>query len=220
MIPRILALDTTHEFGSLALASGASVLEELLLHSREGFAHLLFGHIEQLLGRHGTAIGEVDCFAAASGPGAFTGVRVGLACIKGLAEATRKPAVAVSNLAALAGFGTRTLRGPLIDARRGEIYGAVYDSSGLCVQAESVSRLDRWLETVPQGDIEFVAMDPELFRASLPGSCGPIKAAPRGLAGSIARIAYRRLLTGAALDPADLEANYVRRSDAELHLGE
>ncbi len=72
----------------------------------------------------------VDCFAAASGPGSFTGVRVGLACVKGLAEALGKPAVAVSNLRAIASFGTAPWRAVVLDARRGEIYGAVYDAAG------------------------------------------------------------------------------------------
>ena len=86
--PLILALDTTHEFGSIALLEGRKVVEEVLLHSPDGFGHVLFGHLERLLDRNGRRVDEIACFAAAAGPGSFTGVRVGLACIKGLAEAT------------------------------------------------------------------------------------------------------------------------------------
>ena len=68
---------------------------------------------------------EIDCFAAASGPGSFTGVRVGLAAVKGLAEALGKPAVGISNLRALSLFGKAALRAVVLDARRGEVYGAV-----------------------------------------------------------------------------------------------
>src|SRR4051812_24387056 len=104
-----LALDTTGESGSIALARDGAVLEEVPLYSPEGFGHLLFGEIASLLSRHGVALSAVDVFASASGPGSFTGVRVGLAAIKGLAEATQRKVVAVSNLQALAVFGSRAM---------------------------------------------------------------------------------------------------------------
>jgi len=74
----VLSIDTTHEFGSVALLEGESVIEEILLHSPDGFGHVLYVHLERLFGRHGRRVDQVDCFAAASGPGSFTGVRVGL----------------------------------------------------------------------------------------------------------------------------------------------
>ncbi len=104
------------------------VIEEVALDSPDGFAHVLFGEIERLLARHGLGIEQVDAFASASGPGSFTGVRVGLTAVKGLAEATGRKVVAVSNLEALAWFGSRPLRAAVLDARRGEVYGGVYDA--------------------------------------------------------------------------------------------
>ncbi|MBV9155995.1 MAG: tRNA (adenosine(37)-N6)-threonylcarbamoyltransferase complex dimerization subunit type 1 TsaB, partial [Acidobacteriaceae bacterium] len=92
----ILALDTSSEFGSLALRPNGQLVAELSLHSTEGFAHLIFPAIEQILTRAGIRLSEIDCFAAASGPGSFTGVRVGLSAVKGLAEATGKRAIGVS----------------------------------------------------------------------------------------------------------------------------
>ena len=215
----ILAIDTTHEFGSLALLRGAEVLEETLLHSPEGFGQILFGRIAELLARHATQTAEVDCFAAAAGPGSFTGVRIGLACIKGLAEATGKPAVGVSNLAAMATFGSAALRAVVLDARRGEVYGAVYDAHGAAVVPESVSPFTVWLETLPPGEIEFVSMDFSPFALALAGTRfagSPVTTAPRALAAAVGRIARERLRAGQAADPAALDANYVRRSDAEL----
>ena len=73
----ILAVDTTHEFGSLALLDGTEVVEEVLLYSPEGFGQVLFARLAELLDRRSRKIQEVDCFAAASGPGSFTGVRRG-----------------------------------------------------------------------------------------------------------------------------------------------
>lgn len=215
----LLAIDTTHEFGSLALMQGEDVLEEVLLHSPEGFGQILFERLAQLLGRHGRSVREIGCFAAASGPGSFTGVRIGLACVKGLAEAGGKPAAAVSNLEAMAAFGIGTLRAVLLDARRGEVYGAVYNDRGQAVLPETVMPLPSWLHTLPAGEIEFVAMDFAPFATALSGTRfagAPVTSAPRALAAAVGRIALRRWRAGLVSDPAALDANYVRRSDAEL----
>lgn len=218
MTPLILAVDTTHEFGSLALLRGGETLAEMELHAPEGFAHVLYPHLARLLERHGVAVAAIDCFAAASGPGSFTGVRVGLACVKGLAEAVGRPAVGVSNLQALACFGTRPLRAVVLDARRGEVYGAVYDADARPVVAETVAPFSRWLESLPD-DVEFVCADFAPFRGSLEGTRfadAPMVIAPRALAATVGRLAAARFEAGDAQDPAALDANYVRRSDAEL----
>ena len=219
MKPLILAVDTTHEYGSLALLRGAETLEERGLHAPDGFAHVLYARLRELLARQGLRAQQIDCFAAASGPGSFTGVRVGLACVKGLAEALGRPAVAVSNLQALACFGRRGLRATVLDARRGEVYGAVYDAAARLVGAEMVAPLERWLAGLPEGDLEFVSPDLAPFRPALEGTrfAGtPVVTAPRELAAAVGRLALERWEAGEALDPAALDANYVRRSDAEL----
>ncbi len=211
----ILSIDTTREFGSLALARGGTLLEEMPLYSPEGFGHVLYGHLARLLERHGVRADDIDCFAAASGPGSFTGVRVGLACVKGLAEATGKPVVAVGNLRAIASFGTRPLRAALLDARRGEIYGGVYGAAGEAVLPETVARFQDWLAALPGGLIEFLTTDPERFAAALPPGA-VLTPVPRTLAAAIARLALGAFRHGRAQDPAAIDADYVRRSDAEL----
>jgi tRNA threonylcarbamoyladenosine biosynthesis protein TsaB len=219
MTPLILAVDTTREYGSLALARGGEPMEEALLHSPSGFAHVLFGALEDILRRAAVKIEEIDLFASASGPGSFTGVRIGLSFAKGLAEAMGKPAVAVSNLRALASFGSAALSAPLLDARRGEIYGAVYGGSGELVREEGVAPASAWLERLPAGDLEFVCVDEAFARSVLAGTAfesARVTVAPRSLAGAIARVAADDFAGGRATDPAALDANYVRRSDAEL----
>jgi tRNA threonylcarbamoyladenosine biosynthesis protein TsaB len=195
----ILSIDTTSEFGSIALTEANVVVEEIALHAPEGFGHVLFGYIEELLDRNGTTVHQMECFAGAAGPGSFTGVRVGLAAAKGLAEATGKRMVAVSNLRALASFGTAPLRATVIDARRGEIYGAVYNSRLELVMPEVVMKFDAWLATLPPGY--------ELISSIT---------APRALAAAIGHIAWDEFTLGRSSDPAEIDANYVRRSDAEL----
>ena len=194
---RLLAIDTTSDSASIALAEGDRVLEEVALHSPDGFAHVMFPEIEALLARHKLKITDIEGFAAASGPGSFTGVRVGLTAAKGLAEATGRKVVAVSNLQAIASFGTRALRAPVIDARRGDIFGAVYDAELRLVSPEVVMKFEDWLPTLPEG-------------------AEVMNDVPRLLAGAIARIAAKRFEAGLAQDPAEIDANYVRRSDAEL----
>jgi tRNA threonylcarbamoyladenosine biosynthesis protein TsaB len=213
----VLAIDTTGDVGSIALAGERGVIEEMMLDSPDGFAHVLFDEIKRLLGRHALNVRQIDAFASASGPGSFTGVRVGLTAVKGLAEATGRKAIAVSNLQALAWYGSRPLRAVVLDARRGEVYGGVYDNQLQLVQEEVVAKLPVWLASLPQGDLEIVTQGFPPGGATAPvfGNHRLVQA-PKVLAGSIGRIAFDRLLTGEVLDPAEVDANYVRRSDAEL----
>jgi tRNA threonylcarbamoyladenosine biosynthesis protein TsaB len=193
---KILAIDTTSDLGSIAIVEGAHVMEEVVLKSGDGFAHVLFGEIEQLLARHGLTLHDIEGFASASGPGTFTGVRVGLAAVKGLAEALGRKVAAVSNLKAMADFGTRELRAPWMDARRGEIYGAVYSAALEPLRDEVVMKQDAWRASLPEG-VEILS-------------------SPRALAGAIGKIAAREFAAGRGLDPGAVDANYVRRADAEL----
>ncbi len=207
----VLAIDTTGESASIALVGQEGLIEEVALDSPDGFAHVLFAEIERLLARHGLSVEQIDAFAAASGPGSFTGVRVGLTAVKGLAEATGRKVIAVSNLQALAWYGTRPLRAAVLDARRGEVYGGVYDAALRPVQEEVVTKLADWLAALPAGDLEIVTHGLQLDALAI-----PVRAAPTSLAGSIGHIAFDRLGRGEVLDPAEIDANYVRRSDAEL----
>jgi tRNA threonylcarbamoyladenosine biosynthesis protein TsaB len=209
----ILALDTTSEFGSVALRTNGEAVAELALHSAEGFAHLLFPAIDKLLAHADVRLGDIDCFAAASGPGSFTGVRVGLAAVKGLAEAMNKPAIGVSNLRALASFGNLPFRAVVLDARRGQVYAAVYDSELAPVLSEVVLEFSVWLDSLRAPEYEFIAG--AKLRTQLKGTRFEsmlFMEAPRSLAPAVAYCAER--LPGS--DPAVLDANYVRRSDAEL----
>ena len=193
---KILALDTTSELGSIAVTGDDRVIEEIVLEAGAGFAKILFGEIEKLLARNSLKLADIGGFASASGPGTFTGVRVGLTAVKGLAEAMSRQVVGVSNLKAMAYFGTREWRAPWIDARRGDIYGAVYNAALDLVQDEVVTKRDAWLAALPR--------DAEILSE------------PRALAGAIGIIAARDFAAGRGLDPAAVDANYVRRSDAEM----
>jgi tRNA threonylcarbamoyladenosine biosynthesis protein TsaB len=217
--PLILAVDTTSEFGSIALRSGGCMALERAIHSPDGFGHLLFGEIETTLQEAGVGLSEITCFAAAAGPGSFTGVRVGLTAAKGLAEVHAKPIAAISNLRALATFGTRERRAVILDARRGDVYAAVYDSKLECWSEEVVMKLPAWLETLSDESYEFITVTGSPFRTSLAGTRFAEMAwteSPRAMAGAVGLCAELDLAAGRPLDPLTADANYVRRSDAEL----
>jgi tRNA threonylcarbamoyladenosine biosynthesis protein TsaB len=192
-----LAVDTTAESGSIALADGNGVLEEVPIHAPQGFSRVLFGEIEGLLARQSVGLRDIELFAGACGPGSFTGVRVGLSAIKGLAEVLGKRVVAVSNLEALAEFGTTGLRATVIEAHRGEVYAAVYDGAGNAVIPEAVLPFENFVQLVGRREVEWIRSSP-------------------ALAGAVAAIAIRKATKGLSHDPAAIDANYVRRSDAEL----
>lgn len=204
---KILALDTTGVFGSVALVEDQHTIEEVPLHSTDGFAHLIFGAIESALARQAWQLSDIDLFAAASGPGSFTGVRVGLTAAKGLAEATGKKAAAVSNLKAIASFGDAALRAPLLDARRGQIFAALYGGDLEIIQPEIVIAFPDWQAQLPAG-VQFIGQDLAPFALG----DRPQVIAPRAIAAAVARLAAQQ----GGEDPAALDANYVRRSDAEL----
>jgi tRNA threonylcarbamoyladenosine biosynthesis protein TsaB len=212
---RILSLDTTTEHGSLALSVNGETVGEMEIHSTEGFGHLIFGGIETLLSKCGWKLADVDAFAAAAGPGSFTGIRVGLSAVKGLAAALARPLVAVSSLQALAWYASAPSRAPFINARRDEVFGAVYSAGLEILRPETVSPLPEWLAALPDGEVELVCSpaDRQLLSAF---SDRFVKEAPKSLATAVGSIAHTRLAAGMAADPAAADANYVRRSDAEL----
>ena len=212
----VLAIDTAQEFGSLALAYGGELLEEVPLHAPDGFSGILFDQLQKLLRRNHMELKEVDLYAAAAGPGSFTGIRIGLSAAKSLAFANTKPCYGVSNLAAMANLGTEATRAAVIDARRGEVYGAVF---GADPTLEMVAPFPHWLAALPEGVREILAFDFSPFALALDAS--PYARAsrtncPRALAASVAELALERFRLGEDGDPALVDANYVRRSDAEL----
>ena len=188
------------------------IAEEVAIFAPDGYGQLLFGQLGALLKRLEVPVTAIDCFATARGPGSFTGVRVGLAAMKGLAFATSKPVCAIPNLEAIASLGSAPMRAAFIDARRQQIFAAIYDEHLNVVSPEVVTSLPQWLSGIGDRDIEFLSTD--LTGYDL-GS-RPAKSVGNCLAGVIGQLSYRRFTNGLAQHPSELDANYVRRADAEL----
>lgn len=208
MTTRILAVDTTCEYGSVALIENDRVMEEVAIHAPDGFGQALFGYLEKWR----LTLKDIDCFACAQGPGTFTGVRIGLAAMKGLAFALSKPVCAISNLQAIAFLGSEPLRAAFLDARRDQIFGAVYDAQSNLICGEVVTSLPRWMASLDGKEVEYLTTDLELC------SVGPMstKAVGTSLAGAVGVLASRKYAQGQAGHARSIDANYVRRADAEM----
>ncbi|MDD2581217.1 MAG: tRNA (adenosine(37)-N6)-threonylcarbamoyltransferase complex dimerization subunit type 1 TsaB [Desulfuromonadaceae bacterium] len=127
----ILAIDTSTSLASIAVAVDEQVVAESLVNTNRTLSARLVPEIERLLATAGLGISDIDIFASATGPGSFTGIRGGVATIQGLALALGKPCTGFSSLAMLAmNFSlATTLVCPMLDARKSEVYAALYDCS-------------------------------------------------------------------------------------------
>ncbi len=217
----ILAIDTSWKHGSLALARGdASHFELLETAALTGgaFSAELVPQIAAALANRSLRKQEIDGFAAISGPGSFTGLRVGLAAIKGLAEVLKKPIATVSVLEALAivsGVNGRVFAA--LDAQRDEVFLGEYDirpSQATLLRQESLLTREAFLAALPAGAI-IVTPDASLATVALPGGT-TLRQIERPGAEVVAHIGLRKILAGETTSPEALDANYVRRSDAEI----
>lgn len=211
---RIVAIDTSGRNGSVALCRGDdSKLELLGMAAIEGgtYSARLMPCIADLLNQSALIKSQIDGFVVVDGPGSFTGLRVGLSTAKGLCEVLRKPLATVSMLEALAityGEGGETVT-TVLDAGRGEMYVAEYELGGhrAALHHQAIVKLADFLAQVPSPQSRVIATVPKIAGATV---VEPLHA------DTIARIGIRKLLAGETADPATLDANYIRRSDAEL----
>ena len=219
----LLAVDTSGREGSLALARAddanrSASLEILELVALEGgnFSAQLVPQIAALLAKHEFAQRDIGGFAVATGPGSFTGLRVGLAAVKGLAEVLEKPIVAVSRLEAVARASAEQGRViAALDAGRRQTYVGEYDLTpeyATCVKEQLLS----WEELASYAAGRAVTTpDPLLAEATRQSGVNVLKIEFPN-AGAIARIGWEKLAAGELADIAALEANYIRRTDAEI----
>lgn len=128
--PLVLGFDTSHRKGSVAIARGEEILCECLFDAADTHSATLMPAIDAALGMAKVGISDVEMFAVTIGPGSFTGLRIGLATVKAFAAVGRRPVVPATSLEVLAAafpFSERSVF-PVIDAHKGEVYGALYDT--------------------------------------------------------------------------------------------
>jgi tRNA threonylcarbamoyladenosine biosynthesis protein TsaB len=229
----ILALDTSSPAGSLAVLRGEKVIGVVSTLAEETYSSRMFRHLEFLLQELSLKLDQFDLFAVAAGPGSFTGLRVGLTAAKGWAEVYKKPVVGISGLEAIAAQSQSPapIIVPILDARRGQVYFGVYrrQNERLALEGdECVMNPGEFFEAIRArvGLAEFaiVSPTPEVIAGPLSRletdhavrSAVKIEQASAALAPWIGLLGYGRAQRNELSDALTLDANYVRRTDAEV----
>jgi len=231
----VLALDTSSPSGSLAVLRDEKVVGVVSTATGEVYSSRMFRELEFLLGELSLRMEEFELFAVAAGPGSFTGLRVGLAAVKGWAEVYGKPIAAVSALEAVAvqAHSNAGMIVPVLDAR-GQVYFGLYRRAtggtgeirlGLDGEEYVMTPAEFFEALREQGagaEFAIVTPQPELFsggasRDKIAVLRGAVEPASSVLAPFIGQLGFQQARRGALADPLTLDANYVRRTDAELH---
>ena len=220
----VLAIDTSGKSGGITLAEGDTQSFRAVESSAipgGTFSAQLVPELATLLGKHGFQPQDIGGFVAVSGPGSFTGLRVGLSAIKGFAEALQKPVAVVSLLEALAILSAKEGRiAAALDAGRSEIFFGVYDvqDGRAATQKEDLLSQSGFLEEAQMGGLISLVTSDALV-AQLASATGiDISEIERPSSESIARIGLKKLLAGETVAAEALDANYMRRSDPEIFL--
>lgn len=222
----ILGIDTSGRQGSVALvrAQGEELLTlELAPISGGQYSERLVPVIAELLAHHGIERSGVGLIAVASGPGSFTGLRIAIATVKGLAEAFATPVVDVSVLEAIA--IASVAEGKVVaalDAQRSEVFFGEYavapgGTEPARKNREALAGFDDFTALLARGGLAPKVFTPdEALAARLRAASIDAEILARPSAEAFARIAYGKFLAGIRTDVATLDANYLRRSDAEI----
>lgn len=218
----ILALDTTTRAGSAAVVRNGEVVAELVGDAAITHGQRLPADLMRVLEYADVAIADVELLAVAAGPGSFTGLRVGIATVQGLAMAHGRKVAPVSTLEALAwgGAGSEEPRGAWMDAQRGEVFAALYGSHGRPLAAPTSARpeatLDAWRGIVDLSRVTFIGDGAVRYTPAITREAGAFAriVPPTPLAGVVGRIAFEQ--PHRAVVPHAITPIYIRRSDAEL----
>jgi tRNA threonylcarbamoyladenosine biosynthesis protein TsaB len=218
---KILAVDSCGGAATCALAVDGKLTAEIVLNDKKTHSVKLLPQIAHMLDAADTDIFDIDYFAAAVGPGSFTGQRIGVAAVKGLAHAAGKPCIAVSSLAALAyNLGaTPYLVCPMIDARREQVYTATFQGAERLTEDRAMPLADLPDElggrvTVFVGDGAVAFRDKITARMGDKAIFPPLHLIfPRG--GSVAALAEQYARENKTCDYHTLQPLYLRRPQAE-----
>jgi len=216
----LLAVDTSGKHGSIALAQcepdGACNVLEVAPLVGGTFSAQLVPQTAALLESHGFRKHDIAAFAVAAGPGSFTGLRVGLAAVKALAEVLRKPIATVSLLEAVAvAAGPRGKLTAVLDAGRNEVFAGEYEVASLGVRLVR-ERLVSRAELLDSANVEFIVTPDKTIAEAARSKGRQVQEIARPRSDAIARLGWKKIQAGETVSPEALDANYIRRSDAEI----
>jgi len=221
----ILGIETSTTTGSVAVVSEDGVIAQYSLNIEVTHSERLMSTVDRVLTDTGLTIDDMDGYAVAIGPGSFTGLRIGLAAVKGLALVTGKPVAAVPTLEALAWnvpYAAYPVC-PMLDARKNEVYAAMYRFEGTTlvhVMAEAVLSLPHLSERI-SGKALFTGEASHLFREEIVNLFGdralfaPVSAILPSAA-TVAEIGLAMIKSGKQSDLDSVTPMYIRRSEAEV----
>ncbi|MBI4557131.1 MAG: tRNA (adenosine(37)-N6)-threonylcarbamoyltransferase complex dimerization subunit type 1 TsaB [Candidatus Hydrogenedentes bacterium] len=220
---RILAADTATEINTVAVCDDDEVLAETIVRCERAHTERLLETVDWVLDQASAKLGAMDALAISVGPGSFTGLRVGVATWKGLAVGAKLPLVGVPTLDAMtrvAPFRDGCVC-PLLDARMGEVFGALYCFEGgqrLKLRPDAVGRVETLLEDLP-GPVTFLGNGAALFRARIHAAVPEARFAPAWCAlpraAAVAAEARSMIETGTPADAAQVIPVYLRPAQAE-----
>ena len=220
----LLAIDTSGKQGSIALVRAVELsvggddfrVIEIAPLAGGTFSAQLVPQIDDVLSSNGHTKNDIGAFAVASGPGSFTGLRIGLAAVKALAEVLEKPIAAVSLLeVCVFTSGAQGKVMAALDAGRSDVYVGQYEISTVSGHAPREQILSRSEFLTQAKGWMLVTPDPVLSEAA--GAAGiSVSKLPPITAAEVARLGWRKIRSGETVTPEQLEANYIRRTDAEM----
>lgn len=221
----VLGIETATKTGGVALVGDKGVVAEYTSNIEVTHSERLMAMVDRMLKDTGISLVSVDGFAVSTGPGSFTGLRIGIATIKGISLATNKPVAAVPTLAALAWNLPQAAHAvcPLMDAKKKEVYAGLYRTgpAGIeTVMPEAVLPLAELAGRISEAVI-FTGEGSHLFRQELQALFGtrahfaPLSATVPSAA-SVAEMGRMAIMAGERADAAALAPLYIRRPEAEV----
>ena len=226
----LLALDTCDSRGSVAVLRDDEVLKANPHEGTEDYSSWVLPTVEKVLKASGLSIRDIDVFAVASGPGSFTGVRMGLTTVKAWSESFGTKIASVSRLEAIAvqaAAGGQYVAA-FVDAHRDQVFGGLYRREGpelSLVEDEMLAAPAEFLDWVKErsmnGRVRWISMDPEKMTAeegwrARTAEGESVEVSTSVIAPLIGRIGRQRALQGRLTDALGLDAQYLRRPDAEV----
>ena len=223
----ILGMDTSSVNATVAVLNDNKLVAEYLISNDRTHSVIIMPLLEDMLKKCGVKLSDVDVFAVVTGPGSFTGLRIGISTIKTLAQACNKPVIGINSLESLVNnfFAPKdTIICPVIDARHEEVYNAVFEN-GICITEPRVIALDKLFEELSVTEKDVIFCGDGVLKYSdkiMSESDGKWTIAPQHLSmqksSSLCQAAYKRALIGDFDDLYTLLPLYLRRSQAEREL--
>lgn len=224
---KVLAIDTSSIVATVAIIEDEKLLGEIVINHKKNHSEKLMPNIRYLLEESDIDIREIDLFGVSIGPGSFTGIRIGVATMKALAQVGHKPIIGISTLEGLVYNLNpgKALICPILDAQRNQIYTSLYrweKTKLLSLEEERAIGAKEWIEKLKERKEDIfllgdgVAKFGELFKESLGERISIVPASLRmPRASSIASLALEKAVRGEVSNYKDISPHYIRKSQAE-----